>query len=87
MTSQELRRLRSGLGLTQAQLADKVGVTQNTVARWEIGLRRIPEPVSRLLARLKTEGGAKAKRRPKEKQVRRRVLRTRPARGPSTRTG
>lgn len=28
---------RKGLGLTQQQLADKIGVPQSTIARWESG--------------------------------------------------
>ena len=33
----ELRALRSGAGLTQQQLADKLGVTHISVSRWETG--------------------------------------------------
>jgi transcriptional regulator with XRE-family HTH domain len=34
-----LRELREGAGLTQAQLAEKVGVGRDAVARWEAGVR------------------------------------------------
>lgn len=53
MTPAELKRLRARLGLTQAQLAERLGVDRNTVTRWEMGLRKISEPVSRLLATLR----------------------------------
>ena len=52
MTGTQLKRRRRQLGLTQRQLADRLGVTETTVARWERGERRISEPVSRLLALL-----------------------------------
>lgn len=45
----ELRRLRTQLGLTQAQLAAKLDVTVTAVWRWEAGQRRIPGPVGRLV--------------------------------------
>ena len=35
MTGPKLRERRLALGLTQQALADKLKVTQNTVARWE----------------------------------------------------
>src|ERR1051325_4915804 len=35
--SDELRRRRAQLGLTQAQLGELFGVTKNTIARWERG--------------------------------------------------
>jgi DNA-binding XRE family transcriptional regulator len=49
VTGQELKQVRAYLGLTQAEMAQKIGVTRNTVARWEVGLRRIPEPIIRLV--------------------------------------
>jgi transcriptional regulator with XRE-family HTH domain len=48
MGGDELRRLRTVLDLTQAGLADELGVTSNTVARWERDEVAIPEPVARL---------------------------------------
>lgn len=35
-----LRQLREAAGLTQIQLALRVGVTQGTIANWERGARR-----------------------------------------------
>ena len=42
MTGHELKLLRSRLGLTQAALAEAVGVVPNTLARWERGEIGIP---------------------------------------------
>jgi transcriptional regulator with XRE-family HTH domain len=41
MTSVEFSLIRKTLGLTQQQLAEKLGVDPNTVARWERGERPI----------------------------------------------
>ena len=49
MTGTEVRRLRRRLGLTQAQLAARLGVHKLTVSRWERGQVRVTEPMSRLL--------------------------------------
>lgn len=62
MTPAQLKRIRAALRLTQSALAEKVGVTQNTVARWEIGARGIPEPAARLIQTIKLETSRKAKR-------------------------
>jgi putative transcriptional regulator len=51
----ELKHRRDRLGLTQTELADRLGVTWNTVARWETGQRRIPELAVRLLDCLQRE--------------------------------
>lgn len=37
MTSAQFRKIREKLQLTQGQLARKLGVTLNTVSRWELG--------------------------------------------------
>ncbi len=44
-----LRRLRKAAGLTQAALAERLGVTPNTVARWERDEVGISEPMARLI--------------------------------------
>ena len=44
----EIRQIRRLAGLTQAQFAEKLGVTANTLARQERGEHGIPEPVMRL---------------------------------------
>jgi len=49
MKGQELRRIRRKLKLTQKQLAESVGVTENTVARWERDEVRITEPSVKLV--------------------------------------
>lgn len=48
MKGQELRRLRTRMKLTQEQLAEKLGVTENTVARWERDEVKISETAARL---------------------------------------
>jgi non-specific serine/threonine protein kinase len=52
----ELRGRREALGLTQSALADLLGVTSTSVARWERSEQRIgnPERVTAALARLET---------------------------------
>jgi DNA-binding transcriptional regulator YiaG len=62
VTPEELKRLRRQLRITQAQLAGALGVRSETVARWEIGSRRISEPMARLIERVAAE------RRPKQRK-------------------
>jgi DNA-binding transcriptional regulator YiaG len=38
MTPKQVLALRKALGLTQQQLADRIGATRESVARWEIGM-------------------------------------------------
>ena len=52
MTGKGFKRMRRQLGLTQVQLAKRLGVSANSVARWERSERRIFEPVARLLTLL-----------------------------------
>lgn len=49
MKGEELRRIRKRLALTQAQMAERLGVTPNTVARQERNEVRITEPMARLI--------------------------------------
>jgi predicted ATPase/DNA-binding CsgD family transcriptional regulator len=57
--SVELRTRRRALGLTQSELADRLGVSPNTVARWERGEQNIGNAtrVARTLARLERRAG------------------------------
>ncbi len=49
MSGAELRRIRKRLDLTQVELAERIGVHANSVARWERDEVRITEPVARLI--------------------------------------
>jgi DNA-binding transcriptional regulator YiaG len=65
MTPTALRRLRRRLDLTQGALAARVGVTSNTVARWERGELGLSGPASRLLALLAQEAAGQKGRKQK----------------------
>ena len=52
MTGKAFKQKRGKLGLTQVQLATRLGVSVTAVARWERGERRISEPVAKLLTLL-----------------------------------
>jgi DNA-binding XRE family transcriptional regulator len=58
-----LRRLRKRLGVTQAQLAEELGVHRLTVVKWEAGTHRIPESVAKLVSRMLDEGRRRKKTR------------------------
>ncbi len=45
MTPKQLQTLRAKSGWTQVDLADRLGVDPNTVARWEQGVHAIPKVV------------------------------------------
>ena len=52
MKSDDLKRIREGLGLTQQQLAEALSTTRVSVARYETGMRRIPGMVRVALEQL-----------------------------------
>jgi transcriptional regulator with XRE-family HTH domain len=49
MRGRRLRAIRGKLNLTQAQLAERLGVASNTVARWERNEIPIRESMARLI--------------------------------------
>jgi DNA-binding XRE family transcriptional regulator len=55
MTGRELKSWRKKWGLSQAALAQKLGVIRETVARWEVGIRSIPPFLPLALKWLETE--------------------------------
>ena len=63
MTPDELKEVRSRLGLTQTQLANELGVTLNAVQRWEAGdrpIRRVTELALKTLERRRRGKGRAA---------------------------
>ena len=56
MTGPQIRELRKHLGYTQAKLADEVGVTPNTIARYERDELNPSPPVLKLLKLLELLG-------------------------------
>jgi DNA-binding transcriptional regulator YiaG len=54
---ESVRALREQLGLTQRELADELGVRQQTVSEWETGMYR-PRGASARMLRVVAERGA-----------------------------
>ena len=46
MTGPDLREARQSLGLTQQELADRLGVSRASVNRWETGAWPVPQMVT-----------------------------------------
>lgn len=61
MNGKELRAIRKRLKKTQVEFARDVGVTGNTVARWERNEISISEPVARLIRTIAAAHPAKKK--------------------------
>lgn len=59
MTGAQIKELRKTLGYTQAKLADEVGVTPNTIARYEREELRPSPPVLKLLRLVAMSAGVK----------------------------
>ena len=60
MNGAVFRRLRTRLGVSQAKLAGTMGVSPNTVYRWEADSVAVPPPVAvllRLLVEQSKKGG------------------------------
>jgi len=52
MTADEIRTLRKRLDLTQAELAQRIGLTREAVTQWETGRARPNGPARMLLRQL-----------------------------------
>ena len=63
MNGKAIRRFRQRMGWTQAQLAQEVGVTRNTIARWERDEMGISGAAAKLLTLLIAKPSAPARRR------------------------
>jgi transcriptional regulator with XRE-family HTH domain len=70
VTGNELREIRTRLGLTQEELGKRLGVRKMTVWRWEHEYRHIPELATRLIQYIEKEVRTerqKKTRRPKRR--------------------
>jgi len=56
MSGQELREWRLKHDLSQAELAELLGVSQKAISHWEVGDRKIPLYLAFLLEMLEKEG-------------------------------
>ena len=55
MSASEIQSFRKSLGLTQEELAKKLGVSQESVSQWENKKKQPSRPVLLLLDRLKSD--------------------------------
>mgnify|MGYP001023510959 CR=1 FL=1 len=49
-----LKTLRAQLGWSQQRLADEIGVTRNTINRWEMGLHPVPPMANKIFNSLRS---------------------------------
>jgi len=62
MTREELKNIRSRMGLTQAELAQKLKMARNSVARMESGRMIITPPMALLISFVAREAGVERPR-------------------------
>ena len=69
VTGEGFQKVRKALRLTQVQLAERLGVTQGAIARWETGTRPISEQTARFLRLLvEQESKTTKSRRPRRRR-------------------
>ena len=68
MTNTELKQIRESLSLSKAQLAEKLGITNMLLGRYEKGSCAIPEKVEKALNRL-TAAAAEAEKKAGEGDI------------------
>lgn len=52
MTAKELKGARQYLGLKQRELAEILGIAENSVCRWEIGKHKVPKMAEIIIKQL-----------------------------------
>jgi transcriptional regulator with XRE-family HTH domain len=67
MDADELKGKRKALEMTQAQLAEALGVNIMTVSRWERGLRSIPSHLSLALEAIEAKHKKQVSKRARQK--------------------
>jgi len=67
--SEQIRDLRRHLGLTQRELADRLGTRQQTISEWEIGLYKPRGASSTLLSIVAEQAKFKYKATPKKPET------------------
>jgi DNA-binding transcriptional regulator YiaG len=55
MTAQDIESFRRSLGLSQAELADRLGVSQASVSQWETGKKHPRKTVLKLLETIRND--------------------------------
>lgn len=55
MSAAEIKTFRKSIGLTQEELAEKLGVSQESVSQWEKQRKNPSRPILILLSRLKQD--------------------------------
>ena len=63
MESADVLEIRKALGLTQTQMADRLGVDRSAVAQWEGGFTKPSGPAQILLRQLQAEGERLARKK------------------------
>jgi len=61
MTAADIETFRKTLNLSQAELADRLGVSQASVSQWESGKKRPRRTVLLLLESLRAQASKRAK--------------------------
>lgn len=67
MDADELKEKRKALEMTQAQLAEALGVNIMTISRWERGVRSIPPHLSLALEAIEANQKKKVSKRARQK--------------------
>ena len=62
MDRAEFKAIRERLGWTQTEIAERLGVTRDAIAKWEAGVRGISEPVAIALRAIASEARKKKRR-------------------------